>query len=71
MLQWTDEIRCAEGVVDDEGDAVLVGDGSHTFKVEHIGIGVAEGFGIYYFCVGLYSGFEGFKVVYINNGVAD
>ena len=69
MLQRTNQIRCAEGVVDDEGDAVLVGYGSHTFKVEHVGIGVTESLSIYYFCVGLDGGFESLEVVDINNGI--
>ena len=69
VLQRTDEIRCAEGVVDDEGDAVLVGHSSHTFKVEHVAVGVAEGLGIYYFCVGLDSGLQGVEVVDVDNRI--
>ena len=71
VLQRTNQIGCAEGVIHDEGDAVLVGYSSHTFEVEHIGVGVAEGLGIYYFCVGLDSCLERLEVVYIKNGIAD
>ena len=71
MLQRTDEVRCAEGVVDDEGDAMLMCDSSYTFEVEHVGVGVTEGLGIYNFRVGLDGSFKGLKVVYINNGVCD
>ena len=71
VLQRTNQIRCAESVVDDEGDAVLVGYGSHTFKVKHIGIWVTESLGIYYFCVGLDSSFQSLEVVDINYGIGN
>ena len=71
MLQRTNQIRCAERIVNDEGDAVLVGYGGHPFEVEHVAVGVAECLGIYYFCVGLDSCLKGFEVVYIDNRVAD
>ena len=52
MLQRTDQIRCAEGVINDKRNTVLMSHSSHTFEVEHVAVGVAESLGIYYFCVG-------------------
>ena len=63
MFQGTNQIWCAEGVVNDEGDAVLVGYGSHTFQVEHVGVGIAESLGIYYFRVGFDGCFQCVEVV--------
>ena len=71
MLQRTNQIWCAEGVVDNEGDAVLVSHSSHAFQVEHVAVGVAESLGIYNFCVGLDGSLEGVEVVYIYNGISD
>ena len=71
MLQRTNEVRCAEGVVDDEGDTVLVSYSCYAFEVEDVGVGIAEGLGIYYFRVGLDGSFEGFEVVDINNCIGD
>ena len=71
VLQRTDEIRCAEGVVDDKGDAVLVSYGGYAFEVEHVAVGVTESLGIYYFCIGLDSSFEGLEIVHIDNSITN
>ena len=71
MLQRTDEIRCTKGVIDNKGDAVLVGYCCHAFQVEHVTVGVAEGLGIYYFCVGFDCCFQGVEVVHVYNRVGD
>ena len=69
MLQRTNEIRCAEGVIYDEGDAMLVSHCSHTFEVEHVRVGITEGLGIHHLGVGLDSSIEGFEIVHVNNGI--
>ena len=71
MLQRTNQIWCAEGVIDNKWDAVLVSYGCYTFQVEHVAVRVTEGLGIYYFRVGFDGGFQCFEVVDINNGVAN
>ena len=71
VLQGTDEVRRAEGVIDDERYAMLVGHGCYALDVEDIGVGVAEGLGIYNFCVWLYGCFYGSEVVDANDGVGD
>ena len=50
---------------------MLVGYGSHAFNIEHIAVGVAEGLGIYDFCVGLDSSFESLEVVHVQNGIGN
>ena len=71
MLYRADEERCAEGVVDDERNVVLVGNGCHCLKVGDIRVGVAEGLGIYHLGVGLYGCLQGFEVVHVDDGVGD
>ena len=36
MLQRTNQIRCTEGIIDDEGDAMLVGHSGYAFEIKHI-----------------------------------
>ena len=48
-----------------------MGYSSHAFQVEHVRVWIAESLGIYYFCVGFDSSFEGLEVVDINNGIRD
>ena len=50
---------------------MFVSNSSHAFDVEHVRVWVAESLSIYNLCVGLDGSFEGFEVVYINNGIAD
>ena len=71
MLQRTDQVRRAERIVHDEGDAVLVGYSSHTLQVEHVAVRVAESLGIYYFCVGFDGSLQSFEVIHIDYRVAD
>ena len=49
---------------------MLVCHSSHTLKVEHITVRIAEGFSIYYLCVGFDSCLEGSQVVHVHNRVA-
>ena len=53
VLQGPDQIRCAEGVVHYQGDAVPVGHFCHALNVEHVAVGIAEGLGYDGLCVGL------------------
>ena len=69
VLQRTNEVGRAEGVVDNEGDAVLMSYSGHPFEVEHVGVGVTEGLSINDFCVGLDSCFKSLEVVDIDNSV--
>ena len=71
MLQWTDQVWGTEGVINDEWDAILVSNSSHTLKVEHIAVRVTEGLGIYYFCVGLDGSLERSQIVYIHDGIGN
>ena len=61
----------SEGVVHDEEHAVLVCDLGNGIEVCHVRVGVAEGFGVNDFRVGLYGSFQPFQVVDIDDGVAD
>ena len=56
------------------GDHIVAADnlyGGYTLDVEHVGVGVAEGFGIYDFRVGLYGSFQGCKIVDFYDGMGD
>lgn len=46
VLDGAQQIGRREGAVDDQGDAVGVGDGSNGFEVNDIGIGVAQALGV-------------------------
>ena len=46
MLDGTDQVGRAEGVVDHQGQAVLVGDGRDGVDIRNIAVGIAQGFQI-------------------------
>ena len=71
MLNGTDEVGSAEGVVDDEGNVVAVGYDSDGLDVGDVGVGIAEGLGVYDFCVGTDGGLKCLQVVHIDDGVGD
>ena len=71
VLQRTNQIRCAEGVVNDKWYAMLVSHGSYAFEVEHVRVGIAKGFGVHHFGIRLDGSFEGLEVVHVKNGVRD
>ena len=71
VLKRTNQVGRAESVVYDEGDAVAMGHFSHAFQIEHVAVGIAEGFGVYDFCVGLDGGFQCGEVVHVDDGVRD
>jgi hypothetical protein len=54
---------CAEGVVDDDGDAGLVGDGRNLFKVRDVVFGVADRFEVDGFGLVVNGGLEVFWLV--------
>ena len=70
VLQGSDDVGRAEGVVHDEGQAVTVGYGGDAFDVEHVAVGVAEGLGEDGLRLGPDGGFEGLEVVHVDDGVA-
>ena len=63
VLDGPDQVGGAEGVVDDQGQTVLVGDGGDGVNVGNIGVGIAQGLQIDGLGVGLDSGFYLAKVV--------
>ena len=46
LLDGADQRRRGGGVVDDEGQAVFVGDGGERFNVGDVELGIAEGLGV-------------------------
>ena len=44
VLDGADQVRCAEGVVDHQGEAVLVGDCRDGVDIRDVAVGVAQGF---------------------------
>ena len=60
MLNGPDQIGGAEGVVNDQRQAVAVGDFRDGVNVRNIGVGVAQGFNVNGLGVGLNGGFHFF-----------
>jgi len=71
MLNRTNQVRRAECIVDDEGDAMSMRHSSHALDIGHIGIWIAEGLGIDGLRVGSYSGLEGSQVIDLDDGIRD
>ena len=71
VLQRANQERSAEGVVDDEGNTVLVSHGGHSFQIEDIGVRIAEGLSINHFRIRPDSSFEGVEIIHIDNRVGD
>ena len=53
VLNWVDEVRRAEGVVDDQWYAMLVGNLGRAFYVGDVGVGVAQRLNVHELCVWL------------------
>ena len=53
VLERTDKVGCAEGVVDNERQAVRVGDLCQSVDVGDVAVGIAEGLDVDRLCVGL------------------
>ena len=68
VLDRTDEVRGAEGVVDDERQAVLVRDLSDGFDVRNVGVRVAEGLDVDSLGVVLDRALELCEVVRVDEG---
>ena len=71
VLDRTDEVRSAEGVVDDERQAVLVRDLSDLLDVRNVGVRVAEGLDVDSLGVVLDRALELCEVVRVNEGGLD
>ena len=71
VLDGSDQVRRAEGVVDHEGQTVLVGDLRERVDVGNIAVGVAEGFYINRLGVRLDRRLDFIKVVNIYEGGVD
>ena len=71
VLDGPDQVGGAEGVVDDQRQAVLVGNGGYGIDVGDIRIGVAQGFQIDRLGVGLDGGLHLGKVMGVHKGGGD
>ena len=63
VLQRTDEVGRAEGVVDNHGNAVAVGYLGRALNIGDVGVGVAQGFDEHQLGVGLDGGLQGIVIV--------
>ena len=68
VLNGTDQVRGAEGVVDDQGQAVTVGNGGNGIDIGNVGVGVAQGLNVDGLGVGLDSALHLCQVVGIHEG---
>ena len=68
VLDGTDQVGGAEGVVDDQGQAVLVGDGGNAVNVGHFAVGVAQGLDVDGLGVGLNGLFKVLDVQRVHEG---
>ena len=66
VLNGPDQIGGAEGVVNDQGQAVAVGDFRDGVNVGNIGVGIAKGFNVDGLGVGLNGGFHFFQIMGIH-----
>ena len=71
VLDGADQVGSAEGVVDDQRQAVLVGDFRNGVDVGNVGVGIAQGFQIDGLGVGLDGGFHLGKVMGVHKGGSD
>ena len=71
VLDGTDEVRGAEGVINDQRQAVLVGDGCNGVDIRDVAVGVAQRFQIHSLGIGLDGCFHLCKVVGIHEGGVD
>ena len=71
MLDRTDQIRCAKGIVDDERQTMFVSDLSQCVDIRNIGVRVTKSFNINCLCIRLDSILYLFEVVGIYEGSGD
>ena len=71
VFNGADEIRRAEGVVNDEDDVVAVGHLCHGLQVRDVGIGVAKRFRVNHLRVRADDSLQRLRVVDVDDGVAD
>ena len=71
VLDGTDEVRGAESIINDQRQAVLVGDGGNGVDIRDITVGVAQRLQIHSLGVGLDRGLHLCKVVGIHEGGVD
>ena len=71
VLNGANEIGCAKGVVNDQGQTALVGKGRNGIDIRDIAVGIAQGFQIDGFCVGSNGLFHLCQIVGIHKGGGD
>ncbi len=71
VLDGSDEVRCAEGVVDDERQAVRVSDFGESVDIGYIAVGIAEGLDVDRLGVRLYRRGDLLQIVNVNEGRVD
>ena len=71
VLDRTNQVRSAEGVVDHQGDAMLVGDGGRALDVADVGVRVTKGLYIYEFGVRLNGSLQSVVVVGVDKSCVD
>ena len=71
VLNGADQVGGAEGVVNDQGQAVTVGDLGNGVDIGDVGIGVAQGLNVDGLGVGLDGGFYLLQIVGIHEGGGD
>ena len=69
VLKRTNQIGSTKRVVNDEGQSVTMSHSSHTFDIQHIGIGISKRLGINHLRVGTDSIFKCLQFVDIHNGI--
>ena len=71
VLDGTDQVRGAEGVIDDQRQAVLVGDGCDGINIRDITVGVAQSLEVDSLGVGLDGVLDLFQIVSVHEGGGD
>ena len=71
MLDRTNQVGCAKGVVDNQGDVVLVGYSCQGVDIGDIAIGIAEGLSIDGLGVRTNGSLNSSEVVYLNNRISN
>lgn len=71
MLQWTEEVGGSKRVVYNHRDTMAVGYLRYTFKIQYVGIRIAEGLHEHHFRMGTDGCFQCNGVVHPDDGVGD
>ena len=66
-----DKIRRAESVVDNQGDAMAVGNLRQLFNVGNVGIGIAQGLHVESLCILLDGAIYSIKVMHVDKSGGD